>query len=380
MRGMMSSGIFLIQNDELTELSVSPFESEDIFQELLSKHPSLIAGDQIDSDRPRRWLLIRREMGVPGEEDGADRWSLDHLFLDQDGVPTLVEVKRSTDTRLRREVVGQMLDYAANATVYWPAETIQSQFRLRCEHDELDADEVLADFLGEDAEPQSFWASVKTNLQAGKIRMLFIADEVPKELRRIVEFLNAQMDPAEVLAVEIRRYGGAEQEMLVSRVIGQTAEAELKKAGNRPPSRKWDEASFFAAVDAEDDDQLKQTISAIYKWAKGSGSRISWGRGAKTGTFRISAQSEQPNIFYVFHTGSLSFNPVALRKLPPFDRPDAVKELATRLESVGHLSKSKQSSWDHTWVAYQLQDLEENTGLKQLLSVLDWLVKQLNKE
>lgn len=58
--GMMSSGIFLIQNDELTELSVSPFESEDIFQELLSKHPSLIAGDQIDSDRPRRWLLIRR--------------------------------------------------------------------------------------------------------------------------------------------------------------------------------------------------------------------------------------------------------------------------------------------------------------------------------
>ena len=28
--------------------------------------------------------------------------------------PTLVEVKRSSDTRIRREVVGQMLDYAAN--------------------------------------------------------------------------------------------------------------------------------------------------------------------------------------------------------------------------------------------------------------------------
>jgi hypothetical protein len=34
--------------------------------------------------------------------------------FDQNAVPTLVEVKRSSDTRIRREVVGQMLDYAAN--------------------------------------------------------------------------------------------------------------------------------------------------------------------------------------------------------------------------------------------------------------------------
>ena len=54
-------------------------------------------------------------MGIPGDEDGGGRWSLDHLFLDQDANPTLVEVKRSTDTRIRREVVGQVLDYVANA-------------------------------------------------------------------------------------------------------------------------------------------------------------------------------------------------------------------------------------------------------------------------
>jgi len=40
--------------------------------------------------------------------------------LDQDAIPTIVEVKRSTDTRIRREVVGQMLGYAANAVVYCP--------------------------------------------------------------------------------------------------------------------------------------------------------------------------------------------------------------------------------------------------------------------
>ncbi|MCO6480232.1 MAG: hypothetical protein J5I94_26570 [Phaeodactylibacter sp.] len=53
---------------------------------------------------------------------------MDHLFVDQDAIPTLVEVKRSTDTRIRREVVGQILDYAANAALFWPIERLIVQF------------------------------------------------------------------------------------------------------------------------------------------------------------------------------------------------------------------------------------------------------------
>ena len=48
----------------------------------------------------------------------SGRWSLDHLFVTRDGVPVLVELKRAMNSRLRREVVGQILDYAANATAY----------------------------------------------------------------------------------------------------------------------------------------------------------------------------------------------------------------------------------------------------------------------
>jgi hypothetical protein len=64
-------------------------------------------------------------MGVPGGTDEADRWSLDHLFLDQDGVPTFVECKRAVDTRTRREVVAQMLDYAANGIECWSMDRIR---------------------------------------------------------------------------------------------------------------------------------------------------------------------------------------------------------------------------------------------------------------
>jgi hypothetical protein len=120
-------GIFLIQSDgSLVEMNEQAYDSEDLLQELLAKYPRLLSGDGNSDATPRRWLLISREMPVPDGEDGGGRWSLDHLFFDQEAIPTLIEVKRSCDTRIRREVVGQMLDYAANAVVYWPVEEFRS--------------------------------------------------------------------------------------------------------------------------------------------------------------------------------------------------------------------------------------------------------------
>jgi hypothetical protein len=97
--------IYLLKEDsKLLAMEEAPYDSEKLLQNLLADHRDLLAGDQIDTDEPRRWLLVTREMGVPGEQDGAGRWSLDHLFLDQEAIPTVVEVKRSSDTRIRREV------------------------------------------------------------------------------------------------------------------------------------------------------------------------------------------------------------------------------------------------------------------------------------
>jgi hypothetical protein len=73
------------------------------------------------SAEPRRWTLVAREAGLPSEEDGADHWWVDHLFLNQEGVPTLIEAKRSTDTRIRRAVAGRGDDPNARALATRPA-------------------------------------------------------------------------------------------------------------------------------------------------------------------------------------------------------------------------------------------------------------------
>ena len=174
----------------------------------------------MDEAAPRRWLLVDREVGVPMQEGGAGQLSLDHLFLDQDAVPTLVEVKRSSDTRIRREVVGQMLDYAAHAVAYWSAESLRARFEARCE-DKEDPSLLMAEFIDteDEVDEEAFWAQVKTNLQAGRIRLVFVADDIPPELRRVIEFLNLFMDPVEVLAVEIAQYVGQGLKTLVPRLM-----------------------------------------------------------------------------------------------------------------------------------------------------------------
>jgi hypothetical protein len=194
---------------------------------------------QIDTKEPRRWLFIEQECSVPSEEGGANRWAIDHLFLDQDAIPTIVEVKRSSDTRLRREVVGQMLDYDANAVAYWPVSHMRERFVANCGSAGLDSDEKLKEFLSEDMEPEDFWAKADRNLHEHKLRLLFVADVIPTELQRVVEFLNEQMDRTEVLAIEIKQFVGQGRRGLVPRVIGQTTEALEKKSGPRA-ERQWD--------------------------------------------------------------------------------------------------------------------------------------------
>lgn len=231
----MTASIFMIdESGSLVAMRQTPFAREVEFQRLLETHPELLIGDQIDPEAPRRWILIRREMAVPGSEESSGDWSLDHLFLDQDGVPTLVEVKRAENTEIRRKVVAQMLDYAANAVVYWPVEELRNRLEQRLNSEGHDPDVELAMRLGIGSDGvDTFWQKVATNLRSGKIRMLFVADHIPRELRRIVEFLNEQMNPAVVLALELRQFAtegtGSATRTIVPVVFGQTERAAQEK-------------------------------------------------------------------------------------------------------------------------------------------------------
>jgi hypothetical protein len=129
----------------------------------------------------------------------------------------------------------------ANAVVYWPVERLRATFEARCEGAGVDPAEWIQDLLSDDeASSDEFWQRVETNLKAGRVRLAFVADEIPPELRRVIEFLNEQMSPAEVLGIEVRQYvGGEALRTLVPRVVGQTAEAQQRKGRTSSGLESW---------------------------------------------------------------------------------------------------------------------------------------------
>jgi hypothetical protein len=376
----MPGGIYvIIGDDELHELLEAAYDSEAILQELLAKYPGLLSGDRSE-DSPRRWLLVAREMGLPGEEQAADRWSVDHLFLDDQGVPTLVEVKRSSDTRVRREVVGQMLDYAANAVRYWPVETIRARFESRCQADGLDPVATVSQLLDAEADPESFWQQVKTNFQAGRLRLVFVADKIPAELRRVVEFLNEQMNPTEVLALEVPQFVGEGIRSLVPRLVGRTAKAEGTK-GPTPARRQWDEVSFLTEFEKRGPDE-HSAAGRILGWTAMQNLRPWWGTGSQLGSFiPVLDLPEGPGLtlFTLWTNGTVEvrygfYGPPR----PPFDQIEKRRELVERLNRIPGVVLPESFIAKGVSKTFPLAALLPYDNMTQFLRAMDWALNELS--
>jgi hypothetical protein len=154
-----------------------------------------------------------------------------------------------------------MLDYAANGVEYWDLDRVRQSAAETAESKDKSLDEEVAQLLGEDAGPErvdEYWREVAVNLKDRRVRLIFVSDSTPKELRRLVEFLNEEMSNVEVLAVEVKRYSSEEKDShqaIVPRVIGATEAARTKKTES--PHRRPQTTTFYGVKDF---DELKLAI------------------------------------------------------------------------------------------------------------------------
>jgi hypothetical protein len=222
-------------------------------QMLLERNLNLLPGDQISPGQNLRWLLVKREMPVVNPSSGENLWSIDFLLVDQDGVPTLVECKRHNDTRSRREVVGQMLEYAASGRHYWTASDFRSQAQNTA-GDESKLSQKLKELTGSETIPENFFAVMERNLQKSKMRLIFFLEDSPLELRSVVEFLNGQLKDMEVLIVEARQYQHGDARIVVPWVFGFTEEARVAKRDSKAETVRSSpakgEGPFWEAIEA----------------------------------------------------------------------------------------------------------------------------------
>jgi hypothetical protein len=269
-----------------------------------------------------------------------------------------------------------MLDCAANAVRYWPMENLRAQFSARHVDEGRSPNEILCDTLGLTEDAEAFWQRVKTNLQAGRVRLVFVADGIPPELRRIVEFLNQQMDPADVIAIEIKQYVGPQLRTLVPRVYGLTAEAEQRKGSPTRSSRQWDESSFFQALEREGPTSVS-VARQILEWARPRVTQIWWGRGTQSGSFvpTVQHKGRDHQLFAVWTNATLSLYFYWYTYKPPFNTEEKRLALLERLNAIPGITIPREAITKSPTMP--LTSLSDPIALGQFLAAFDWVIEEI---
>lgn len=366
----MEDVIFLNNSNNLIELKECQYHSEDKLQEYIEKNPALLAGWQITPDDPRKWILISREMGIPGTEDGGALWYLDHLFLDQDGIPTLVEVKRSTDTRIRREVVGQMLDYAANASAFWKIEDIQDLYQGN----------LCDDFGFDDEKTDDYWTMVDSNLKTGKMRLIFAADQIPETLQRMIEFLNNQMQNTEVLGLEIKQYLSENgNQILVPKIIGRTLQSVDTKRNRK--SKVWDYDSFLEDVLRTGGTEAKKLAEKLIHDFSALGCRIWYGKGVTHSSIVIvydAKNGKKMQLFYIYPWLKGVYSQLCFQYYKsPYDTDEKRLELKGKFEDI--LSIIIPVEKIHGQPSFPFEKLQDESVYQRFVALLQEMILEFDK-
>jgi hypothetical protein len=295
--------VFSIVGERLERLPARSFRSglfgqtlEAALQTLIELHPDVLPGSQIEpsTEDPPRFALLRREMPI-------GPWSLDHVLVDQRGIVTLVEAKLVENPQARREVIGQVMEYAANAAEAWSGGRLRERATEFWQQRNRQIDDLLRERLGAEIDTEALWSSIEKNLSGGHFRLVIASDELRPEVRRIIEYLNAELQNVEVYGLELRCYGTDSSFILVPRLIGQTqATADRKAFGDAGAS--WTPDRLKEAYANIPDATLRRRLLFLFEWAERRTAIIA-GR-TKTPTLGVKGRSEY-RVFSIYSDGSI---------------------------------------------------------------------------
>ena len=375
-------------NRVVATLPHQAFAKEAHLQDLIAQNPHLLAGEQMYPGSDLRFMLVKREIGIQSADGRATRWSLDHLFVDQNGMPTLVEVKRSSDERIRREVVGQLLEYASNCLRSWPAGKLREYFEQGGDTQER-FNKLLGPELevGEDdgTQPQAsrerridqFWNRVDAKLRKGDIRLVFLADELPLNLVRTIEFLNARFATIEVVGVELKQYSHGEIRFVVPRVVGVSTEVLEKQRRADPDRGNWDEDSFLDVIHTDHGQAARDAVSLIMDWCRENRTQVGF-TNSKSGSFVPEVPRGKKMVWPVainmdgrvtLQLGHLAQRGGGMEPL------EAREELLRRLN--GFLKERIGLDRSSTQPSFALAELTSADALKGFLKTMDWVKTQI---
>lgn len=282
------------------------FVKEADLQDLVKSSPELLAplGEDL------RFAPIGWEVPL-----GTGR--LDLLFVDSEGVLTLVETKLKANDESRREVIGQVLEYAmfasqwtladlrATATAFFQSDRAPEDVRGRSLEEALAASFRWTDEEeGEDEGPSRmdlFLAQIEANLEKGHLRIVCGVDDRIENLEQLVVYLSAHSD-LQVVLLQVTRFPVETD----SSVLIPTLHGDIKAAPGRrvTDSRvRTPSLTYGDLVDLFPEGPQRQAVVDLVETARSAGATLEYGPNGVSIRVRTAVQRPPVSIAWIFGPG-----------------------------------------------------------------------------
>ncbi len=184
-----SNPIIISENNDISLLQRIPFSertfSESWLQEIIQNNSSLLPIEEIEpsfSDSVSLAREIKTKVGF-----------IDNLLINSDGYITIIETKLWRNVQARREVVGQIIDYAKELTK-WTYDDLNDAVVLSNQTVNNSSKGVI-DILKQNSDVNEldekyFIDSVSKNLKRGRFLLLIVGDGIHESVEEMVDYLQ----------------------------------------------------------------------------------------------------------------------------------------------------------------------------------------------
>ena len=237
---------------------------------------------------------------------------LDLLFVDSEGVLTLIETKLRANNESRREVIGQILEYAAYAAE-WTVENVALRARefLASIHAPADIaglsfEEAVAirlDWLSDEederrAKTDALMAKLASSMKDGRLRVVCGVDEKIENLERLVRYLSAHSD-LQVVLLQVNRFPvDGDMSVLVPTLHGDVEGSPGRSQVS--PVVRFTVASLIESFPEGTD---REVVTKLVKVATDGGASFEPGPSGMSIRARTPAQRQPVTVAWIFAPG-----------------------------------------------------------------------------
>lgn len=273
----------------------SPIPQETELQEAFKEHPELIPVSDLGLGR---LLVVGRETGV------GSGGAVDLLAVDPSGRVVVAEFKRGPENPDSRRVIAQLLEYSSWLWTMsyedFDEGLAQRYFNEgKCSEATVKGaasleEAAIAYWQGlEGFSVDEFHQGVTNALSEGELDCIVISSELDKNIRRVIDFLNATAN-FRVYGIAVDHFAEVGRRVFVPR-----STAGPVKEPPPPGSPRTTRANFLAACS----EQAAPFFSKLLDYMESTGETVSWG--TRGFSFRITVAGQKRSIFYGYPRGTV---------------------------------------------------------------------------